>query len=65
MRPRSLHQDTGHDAHHPEQGQQVTEVVMRGCEIGGNRIGQTDADQKGADGQGEGRKLRRALLLRL
>ncbi len=56
MRPCALDEDAGHDAHHPEQSEQMTQVVVRGCQIGGDRIGQTDPDQKGADGQGEGRE---------
>jgi hypothetical protein len=56
MRPGALDEDAGHDAHHPEQGQQMAQVVVRSCEIGGNRIGQTDADEEGADRQGKGRE---------
>lgn len=56
MRPEALDEDTGHDAHHPEQRQQVTKVVMCSCEVGGNGIGQTDADQERADRERKGRE---------
>lgn len=65
MRPGALREDAGQDARHPEQGEQMTKVVVGGCEIGGNRIGQTDDDQEGADGQGKRRECGWSSPLRL